>query len=57
MDGVEKDEKKEWYHLEEASIAGHPEARCHLGFLELENDLADRAVKHWIIAANLGCGD
>eukprot|EP00985_Skeletonema_marinoi_P026934 scaffold21334_cov93-Skeletonema_marinoi.AAC.1 len=52
---VEKDEKKKWYHLEEASIAGHPGARCHLAFLELENDRAERAVKHWIIAANLGC--
>ena len=26
-EGVEKDEKKEVYHLEEAAIAGHPEAR------------------------------
>eukprot|EP00984_Skeletonema_dohrnii_P024693 scaffold13830_cov78-Skeletonema_dohrnii-CCMP3373.AAC.2 len=58
MDGVEveKDEKKEWYHLEEASIAGHPMARCHLAFLELENGRNERAVKHWIIASNLGCG-
>jgi tetratricopeptide (TPR) repeat protein len=52
--GVEKDEKKEIYHLEEASIAGHPDARIALGTFELKSKRYDRAVKHWIIAANLG---
>jgi len=28
--GVEKDEKKELHHLEEAAIRGHPEARHNL---------------------------
>ena len=29
--GVEKDEKKELFHLEEAAIGGHPKARHNLG--------------------------
>ena len=52
---IEEDEKKEWYHLEEAAIGGHPDARFNLGVYEWNNDRYDRAVKHWIIAANLGC--
>jgi len=52
--GVDKDEKKEWYHLEEAAIAGHPKARFNLAYLEGRNGRIDRAVKHLIIAANLG---
>ena len=53
--GVEKDAKKEWYHAEEAAIAGHPMARHNLGAYEWRNNKnSDRAVKHWIIAANLG---
>mmetsp|Transcript_17119 Transcript_17119/g.29031 ORF Transcript_17119/g.29031 Transcript_17119/m.29031 type:complete len:303 (+) Transcript_17119:67-975(+) len=53
-DNVEKDEKKEVYHLEEAAIGGHPKARHNLGFVELKNGRHARAVKHLIIAANLG---
>mmetsp|Transcript_2859 Transcript_2859/g.4194 ORF Transcript_2859/g.4194 Transcript_2859/m.4194 type:complete len:136 (+) Transcript_2859:115-522(+) len=30
-EGVEKDTKKELFHLEEAAIAGHPRARFRLG--------------------------
>ena len=52
--GVEKDEKKRVYHLEEAAIRGHPYARHNLGWYEESNGEIDRAVKHWIIAANLG---
>jgi hypothetical protein len=52
--GVEKDAKKEWYHLEEAAIAGHPYARYNLALNEGRKGRSDRAVKHWIIAANLG---
>eukprot|EP00984_Skeletonema_dohrnii_P009539 scaffold3651_cov128-Skeletonema_dohrnii-CCMP3373.AAC.6 len=55
--GIEKDEKKEVYHLEEAAIAGHPRARCNLAFYEWKNSRFDRAVKHWSIAANLGYDD
>jgi hypothetical protein len=52
--GVEKDEKKAIYHLEQAAIAGHPAARHNLGCHEGINGRFERAVKHWIIAANLG---
>jgi len=52
--GVEKDEKKEIYHLEQAAIGGHPEARHNLACYEEGNGRIDRAVKHFIIAANLG---
>ena len=53
-EGVEKDEKKELYHLEEAAIGGHPVARYNLGCYEEEHERIERAVKHYIIAANLG---
>jgi len=52
--GVEKDKKREVYHLEEAAIGGHPFARHNLGVMESENGRPDRAVKHFIIAAKLG---
>jgi tetratricopeptide (TPR) repeat protein len=51
---VEKDEEKELYHLEEAAIGGHPDARYNLGCIEAIIGRFDRAVKHFIIAANLG---
>ena len=43
--GVEKDEKKELHHLEEAAIAGHPVARHNLGCYEGMNGRMERAVK------------
>ena len=52
--GVEKDEGKMIYHLEEAAIGGHPEARNNLGWNENENGNNERAVKHLLIAAKLG---
>eukprot|EP00985_Skeletonema_marinoi_P013621 scaffold6789_cov206-Skeletonema_marinoi.AAC.5 len=52
--GVEKDEKKRLYHLEEASIGGHLVARRNLGIDELSNGRLERSVKHLLIAANLG---
>jgi TPR repeat protein len=55
--GVEKDEKKAIYHMEEAAIAGHPDARYDLGYHEGINGRIERAVKHWIIASNLGNDD
>jgi hypothetical protein len=54
-EGVEKDVKKYLYHTEEAAIGGHPDARYALGWVEMNNGSDERAVKHWIIAANLGC--
>jgi hypothetical protein len=54
-DGVEKDTKKAVYHLEQAAIGGHPQARAGLACYEIDNGRFDRAAKHFIIAANLGC--
>ena len=54
--GVEKDEKKEIYHHEQAAIGGHPNARLFLGEHEYRKKNLDRAVKHWIIAATQGDG-
>ena len=51
---VETDKKKRLLHLEEAAIAGHPYARQSLAYDEQENERMDRAMKHLIIAANLG---
>eukprot|EP00985_Skeletonema_marinoi_P035353 scaffold46341_cov80-Skeletonema_marinoi.AAC.1 len=53
-DGVEKDRGKEIYHLEEAAIGGHPDARFNLGYHEGESGNIERAVKHYIIAAKQG---
>jgi TPR repeat protein len=53
--GVEKDEKKQVYHLEEAAIRGSVLARRDLGWIEGHNGSMERAVKHFIIAANMGC--
>jgi TPR repeat protein len=55
--GVEKDEKKKFYHLEEAASRGHPNARQTLGLMEAEKGRMDRAVKHHIIGAKLGNDD
>ena len=52
--GVEKDLKRECHHLEHAAIAGHPGARHNLGVIEKQIGRNERAVRHWIIAANLG---
>ena len=52
--GVEKDRGKSLHHLEEAAIGGHPEARCNLGCEEWNDGHTERAVKHYIIAANIG---
>ena len=56
--GVEEDEEKTLYHVEEAAIGGHPEARYALGDHEWDvNKNNERAVKHWIIAATQGDDD
>ena len=52
--GVEKDEGKEIHLLEEAAIAGHPDARYNLGGHEWNNQNFERAVKHFSIAATQG---
>ena len=53
-EGVEKDKKKSMYHLEEAAIGGHPGARHNLGCHEGNKGRIERAMKHFIISANLG---
>ncbi len=55
--GVEKDLKKKMYHLEEAAIGGHFNARYNLGANEWNVGRGERAMKHYIIAANLGNDD
>ena len=52
--GVEKDERKEIHHLEEAAIGGHPEARFDLGRIEWGNANYERAKNHMIIGATQG---
>jgi TPR repeat protein len=52
--GVEKDEKKKMFHMEEAAIGGHPIARYNLGCIEGRKGRIERAIKHFIIAADLG---
>jgi TPR repeat protein len=53
---VDKDMKKSIYHAEQAAIAGHPKARYNLGVNEAKYcGRYDRAVKHFIIAASVGC--
>jgi hypothetical protein len=53
--GVEKNEKKELYHMEEAAITGLTDARFSLAGHEMKTGRIERAVKHLVIAANLGC--
>ena len=55
--GVEKDEEKAVHYYEKAAIGGNPHARYNLGCYERRNGRFDRAVKHFIIAANLGQTD
>ncbi len=52
--GVEKDEKKKVYHLGQAAIGGHLEARFQLGVYEGSKGNYERAAKHFIIGAKLG---
>jgi len=52
--GVEKDRQKSTYHQEEAAIGGHPGARYVLGQHESFFGNADRAVRHYVIAATQG---
>jgi hypothetical protein len=56
-EGVEKDEKKCIYHMEEAAIGGHFVARHNIGCAEAVKGKFERAKRHWIIAANLGWND
>ena len=52
--GVEKDEKKMMYHLEQAAIGGHAEARHNLGTMAWENGKKEISIRHVIIASKQG---
>ncbi len=54
-EGVEKNEKKAVCLWEQAAIGGQPHARALLANYEMKNGRFERARKHLIIAANLGC--
>jgi len=54
---VLKKTKKALYHIEQAAIGGHTAARGLLAVHELNNGRFERAAKHYIIAANLGCDE
>ena len=54
LDKVLRRMRKKVYHLEEAAIGGHAEARHNLGCHEENNGRMERAVKHFTIAANMG---
>ena len=51
----EKIRKTKLYHLEEAAIGGQVDARYDLAIYEATHQRFDRSIKHWIIAANMGC--
>ena len=53
-EGVEDDEGKENYHLEEAAIGGHGDARYLLACMEFHKGNVDRGKNHWMIAATQG---
>ncbi len=52
---VEKDEKKAIDHYEQAAIGGHSEARGLLAMNEKNSGRLERAARHFMINANLGC--
>ena len=54
MGGVARDHKKAMLHFELAARKGHPKARHNLGLLEENAGKYDRALKHYMIAANMG---
>ena len=53
--GVEKDEKKELYHLEEAAMLGDAASRCDLGMYEGDRGNWEQAKRHWMLSASAGC--
>ena len=52
--GVEVDKEKATYYFELAAMRGNVEARGILGYMEYRAGNAERAVKHWILAAKAG---
>ncbi|EJK46671.1 hypothetical protein THAOC_34652 [Thalassiosira oceanica] len=54
-DGVPRDAAKVVYHWEKAAMQGHVKARHNLGSHEHRNGNYERAVRHWLISAKMGC--
>eukprot|EP00956_Cyclotella_meneghiniana_P016618 scaffold26333_cov56-Cyclotella_meneghiniana.AAC.1 len=52
--GVENDETKSKYYYELAAIGGNVRARHHLGWLEAVANNVERAIRHYMIAAECG---
>jgi hypothetical protein len=52
----EKDTRKATYHGQLGAMAGNVQARYNLGCDEGNAGNMDRAYKHWMISANVGCG-
>ena len=52
--GVQGDRGKYKYYSELAAMGGHVSSRHNLGVLELQAGSADRALKHFMIAAGAG---
>ena len=52
--GVERNEKKAVHYWELAAMKGHASARNNLGCKEAQAGNMERALKHWVIAAENG---
>ncbi|KAL7539867.1 hypothetical protein ACHAXR_012320 [Thalassiosira sp. AJA248-18] len=55
--GVEKDMKKAKHHWELGAIGGDDTPRYNLGVIEVNAGNTNRAMKHFMIAAEFGCDD
>merc|ERR1711862_898403 len=53
--GLKKDVEKALSHYEVAAMGGHFGARINLGVYEVEDGKFDRALRHWMMSANMGC--
>ena len=51
------DKKKARHYYELAAMGGEVDARCSLGYMEIEAGNTDRAVKHYMIAVRGGDSD
>ena len=52
---MEQDEEKAVHHWEKAAMGGHTSARYILAIMECKIGRMETAVRHFIIAAKLGC--
>jgi TPR repeat protein len=52
--GLTKDEIKGTQYFEKAAMAGCAASRYNLGLMDANAGRVDRAIKHWLIAANCG---